>query len=411
MKSYADDNKVKLTGRKLNTVRRALSIVFLSTLAAGSTAIIPAHAAPKRTSAVYVAQNPTGPNSVALLAQNSTTGLMTLVDTYPTGGTGDASVNGHQSHALISNGTFLFVTNSGDNTVTSFKIGAGGVLTKVESYSSEGYVPVSLAVKGSRLIVLNQGSKSSNLAGSVRVLTIQEDGSLTPVPQARFDFLPSDGPAEVLASPTSSVFSVALSRSNRVDHFILKAKGSIVRTDSVSHITSPLGGAVTSTSLTTFIYTLASAARPGVVGLSVDKKGKTTREYLNIRKDLADPCWAAIHPNQKRVWLSSFKTRALSLYSINSRGVMKPLSDYIPVTTGPRATDIGVDSTGRYLFRLRRLEADTPNAPMSSVIDTLRIRSATGNAGLALVQTSVLSASWATSPATGVEVVSVPPLP
>jgi 6-phosphogluconolactonase (cycloisomerase 2 family) len=394
----------------VNIVRRALSIMFLSTLVAGSTAIIPARAATKLTSAVYVAQNPTGPNSVALLVQDSTTGLMTLVDTYPTGGAGDASVNGHQSHALISNGTFLFVTNSGDNTVTSFHIGAGGVLTKVGSYSSEGYVPVSLAVKGSRLIVLNQGSKNSNLAGSVHVLRIKKDGSLTPVPQAHFDFLSSDGPAEVLASPTSSVFSVALSRSNRVDHFILKANGSIARTDSVSHIISPLGGAVASTRPTTFIYTLASAVRPGVVGLSVDRKGRTTREYLNIRKDLADPCWAAIHPNQKRVWLSSFKTRALSLYSINSRGAMKPISDYIPVTTGPRATDIGVDSTGRYLFRLRRLEADTPNAPVSSVVDTLRIRSVATNAGLALVQTTSLPASWATSPATGVEVVSVPQL-
>ena len=392
----------------MSTFRSFVSRVVLGVAVMALIPLVTPHAATRETSVVYVAQNPSGPNSVALFVQDMATGRLTLADTYLTGGVGDASVNGHQSHALISNGKLLFVTNSGDHTITSFRIEAGGVLTTVGSYNAEGYVPVSLAIKGSRLIVLNQGSKSLGLPGSVQVFTINGDGSLSVLPQARFDFRPSDGPAEVLASRTSSVFSVALSGSNRVDHFILKAGGSVVRTDSVRHVISPLGGAVSSTSLTTFIYTLASSVRPGVIALSVDRGGATKRTYQNIRKELADPCWAATHPTQKRVWLSSFKTRTLSLYSINSRGSLKPISDYTPVTTGPKATDIGVDKGGRYLFRLRRLGADNPEGLPSSVIDTLRIGNSKNNAGLALIQTVSLPTFWSTSPATGVEIVSVP---
>lgn len=393
----------------MDAIRRNISVVFLTAVATLLLPIVAPHAATKRTNAVYVAQNQSGVNSVAAFIQDSSTGLLTLVDTYATGDIGNTAVASNQSHALASNGKFLFVTNSGDNTVTSFQIGNGGVLTLIGSYSSEGEVPVSLAVKGSRLIVVNQGSDESDLAGSVRVFKIKKDGSLTFVRTAHFDFLSSDVPAEVIASQSSDFFSVAVSGGNRIDHFMLTSRGAIVRTDSVSDVMSPLGGAVQSASRTTFVYALPSVLQPGVVALRVDANGRTDQMYQDIREDLSDPGRAAIHPNGKRVWVSSFETRALSLYAINKYGVMTALSDYVPVDSGPGGADIAVDKGGNYLFRLRGFDVDSPTTPKSPVVDTLRIGTAKSDAGLSLVQTVSLPATWATTPTTGIAVVSVLP--
>ena len=388
-------------------IRKDTFLAALSAFALVLGPVVAADAASKRTNAVYVAQNQTGANSVAAFIQDAKNGRLTLVDTYLTGGTGDGAVDGNQSHALASNGSFLFVTNSGDHTVTSFRVRDGGVLRRVGSYSSQGYVPVSLAVRGDRLIVANQGSVTSNLPGGIRVFRIAKSGALTRIRKSHFDFPPTDTPAEVLASQSSSVFSVGLSGSNRIDNFILTSSGTIVRTDSVPGVLSPLGGAVKSASRTTFIYTLPSTVLPGVVALRVNSRGKTEQMYQETREDLEDPCWAAIHPDGTRVWLSSFETRALSLYSINRDGVMSAVSDYTPVTTGPGATDVAVDARGRYLFRLRGFDVTAPSTPLNPVVDTLRIGSSTKDAGLSLVQTVPLPSSWATTQTTGVEVVAV----
>jgi hypothetical protein len=192
-----------------------------------------------------------------------------------------------------------------------------------------------------------------------------------------------------------------------VDHFQLKADGTILRTDSVGDIVAPLGGIVKSYPQTTFVYTMPDSSQPGVVSLQVDRSGKTTRLYQDSREDLDDPCWAAIHPNGTKVWLSSFKTRALSLYSIANDGSMRAISDYVPVTSGPGATDIAVDEKGEYLFRLRGFDVVAPNAPLSPVIDTLRVRGSSTNAGLSLVHTVSLPDSWGTTGTTGMVVVSV----
>jgi 6-phosphogluconolactonase (cycloisomerase 2 family) len=360
-----------------------------------------------RVNAVYTVQNQAGINHVAAFVQDAVSGNLSLVATYSTGGTGNTAVDGNQSHALVSNGAYLFVTNGGSNSITSFRIGRGGVLHKVGVYSSAGAVPVSLAVKGSRLLVANQGSSAASLRGSLRVFTIRKDGSLARNRRGHFEFLPDEVPAEILASLSSNIFSVGLSGANRVDNFELQSDGTIVRADSVGAIVAPLGGVVKSYPQTTFVYTMPDSDLPGVVSLRVDRTGRTTRMYQDIRVDLDDPCWAALHPDGTRVWLSSFKTRALSLYSIASDGSLQAGSDYVPVTAGPGATDIAVDAKGEYLFRLRGFDVVPPNAPLSPVIDTLRIRRSTSNAGLSLVHTASLPGAWATTGTTGIAVVSV----
>ena len=393
--------------RSIPSIRRWAPVVVLSVLVV---TVLGARLAESETwtNAVYTAQSQSGENNVAAFLQSRTNGRLSLVGTYSTGGIGAPSVDGNQSHGLVSNGDFLFVTNSGDDSISVFRIGRKGTLRKVGKYSSGGAVPVSLAIKGSRLLVANQGSSVAARRGSLRVFKIRRDGSLARLRQGHFEYLPDDAPSDILTSESSSIFSVGLSGSNRVDHYELLLDGSIVRTDSVQGIVAPLGGVVKSSPQTTFVYTLPDASQPGVISLQVDREGKTVRMYQDSRDDLRDPCWAAIHPDGRRVWLSSFETRAVSLYSISRDGTMKAISDYTPITAGPGATDIAVDLRGRYLFRLRGFDVDAPSTPLFPVVDTFRINSSSRNAGLALVGTAPLPDSWASTGTTGIVSVLVP---
>ena len=238
--------------RSIPSIRRWAPVVMLSVLVV---TVLGARLAESETwtNAVYTAQSQSGENNVAAFLQSRNNGRLSLVGTYPTGGIGAPSVDGNQSHGLVSNGDFLFVTNSGDDSISVFRIGRKGTLRKVGKYSSGGAVPVSLAVKGSRLLVANQGSSVASRRGSLRVFKIRRDGSLARLRQGHFEYLPDDAPSDILTSESSSIFSVGLSGSNRVDHYELLLDGSIVRTDSVQGIVAPLGGVVKTSTQTTLV--------------------------------------------------------------------------------------------------------------------------------------------------------------
>ncbi len=359
------------------------------------------------TNAVFASQNPAGSNSVASFVQNPRTGRLSFVGEYATGGTGDTSIQANQSHALASNGRHLFVTNAGDDSISVFTIKRGGKLSLKRTYQSAGINPVSLAVKGDRLLVVNQGSGES-FGGNIRVFQIKRSGSLSRIRSAHFDYLSSDVPVEVIVNSRNNLFSVARSGANSLDFFKLNNDGTIVRTDTVVGIQDPLGGVMKTSPQTIALYTLPDEAQPGVTSIYVSGEGKALYQHQEVREDLQDPCWAAIHRDQRRLWLSSFKTRALSLYTISDSGAMTAVSDYITQTTGPGSVDIATDKAGRFLFRLRAFQAPTGSGPVQPYVDTLKIQDGSSrNAGLALTDESVLPVSWSSSAPTGILAVQV----
>ncbi len=359
------------------------------------------------TNAVFASQNPAGANSVASFVQNPRTGNLSFVGEYATGGTGDPSIQANQSHALASNGSHLFVTNAGDDSISVFTIKRGGKLSLKRTYPSAGSNPVSLAVIGSRLLVVNQGS-GEGLKGNIRAFQIRRSGSLSRIRSAHFDYLASDVPVEVIVNSRNSFFSVARSGANALDFFKLNNDGTIVRTDTVAGVQDPLGGVMKSSPQTIALYTLPDEAQPGVTSVYVSGEGKAQYQHQEIREDLQDPCWAAIHRDQRRLWLSSFKTRALSLYTISDNGAMTAVSDYITHTTGPGSVDITTDKAGAFLFRLRAYPAPTGSGPIQPYVDTLKIQGGSSrNAGLSLTDESALPSSWSSSAPTGILAVQV----
>ncbi len=371
-------------------------------------------AAPLMTS-VYVIQNSAINNQIAAFQQDPATGSLRLIETYSTGGLGRPSVDGNSSHALVTRGQQLFAVNSGDHSISAFEILTGGRLRFQGRYPSGGFVPVSLAIHRDHLLVLNQGSNLEALHGGISAFRIRRDGSLQPISSAYFDYVPGDLPVDVLTAPNSDVFGVSRKLSGNFDIFRLSEDGFILRTDSIGGLQEPYGGAtLPERSLGSkrmnlgnlFAVTQGKEDQPGVLAFKTNSRGAVKQMNQDIRPQLLDPCWAAIHPDGQRLWVSAFARRSLSLYHLERNGVLQWVSDIAPIDQGPGGLDITIRSDGLYLFRLSAFDKKPPFPPTRPYIDTFKIINQPDSADLALIESLPLPEDWSQSSPMGIVAVS-----
>lgn len=361
--------------------------------------------------AVFVQRNSANRNAVAAFAQDSTTGALSLVGVFATGGKGVPSLDGNQSHALAAKGSLLFVTNAGDNSISTFRIQGDGGLVLLSRVSSRGVRPVSLAVKGDVLLVVNQGirdGKPGATGGNVRAFRIGAEGRLSVIVGAVYRFSSRDVPNEVLSNSANSLFTVGRSGSNSVSTFSLQEQGKISLTETVRNIPDPLGGALKSGAESTAIFTLPDRDTAGVVSLQIDEGGRMLSRRTYPRPEQKDPCWAAIHPDGRRVWTSAFVTRILSLYVLGRNGNLRAVSNYSE-SSGPGSVDIAVDETGSYLLRLKAFRVPGGEHNIQPSVEVLSITGQSENAGLELVGDYPLPTTWANAAPTGIIAVSMNP--
>lgn len=361
---------------------------------------------------VFVQRNSANRNAVAAFAQDAATGVLSLVGVFRTGGKGEPAINGNQSHALAAWGSLLFVTNAGDNSISTFRIQRDGGLVLLSQTPSRGVRPVSLAVKKNILLVVNQGIKEGSpgaIGGNVRAFRIGADGRLSRIADAVYRFSPKDLPNEILSNSANPLFTVGRSGSNSASTFWLHNEGTISLAETVFNIPDPLGGAIKPGTQSTVILTLPDRDTAGVTSLQMNARGRTLVRRTYPRPEQKDPCWAAIHPDGVRVWTSAFATRLLSLYLLGSDGSLKAVSNY-SYSRGPGSVDIAVDSAGSHLFRLEAFRASDGGRDIRPAVDVFSITGQSENAGLALVGSYLLPEDWRSGAPTGIVAVSPNPI-
>lgn len=361
---------------------------------------------------VFVQRNSASRNAVAAFAQDAQSGELSLVGVYKTGGKGEPSLDGNQSHALASRGSLLFVTNAGDNTISSFRIQRDGGLVRLSRASSRGVRPVSLAVKRDVLLVVNQGIKAGKpgaTGGNVRAFRIGVNGTLSAIDGGVYRFSSRDVPNEILSNSTRPLFTVGRSGSNSASTFWLSDEGKISLAQTVLNIPDPLGGAIKSGAESTVVLTLPDADTAGVTSLQMNARGRAIARHNYPRPEQKDPCWAAIHPDGVRVWTSAFATRLLSLYELSSDGSMRAVSDY-SYSGGPGSVDIAVDDSGSYLFRLKAFRPPVGTHNIQPFVEVFATTGQSENAGLAPIGSYALPKDWASAAPTGIIAVSPNPI-
>jgi 6-phosphogluconolactonase (cycloisomerase 2 family) len=152
---------MKITARLAGIGGFALaSTALIAGPATASPAHHEAHHRSGRESAVFVQTDNTGGNTIVAY-DRSTTGHLTRVGAYPTGGLGGVLTGSAVDHtasegslALDRAHGLLYAVNAGSDTVTVFSV-HGDRLTRRQVISSGGHFPVSIAVHGNLVYVLN----------------------------------------------------------------------------------------------------------------------------------------------------------------------------------------------------------------------------------------------------------------
>jgi len=140
-----------------------------------------AHATPSPVHAVFVQTDNTAGNTIVAYERTAAGGLQ-QVGSYPTGGNGGQLTGSVVDH-LSSEGSLaydgqaglLYAVNAGSNTITVFRV-VGDQLIRSQVISSGGQFPVSIAVHGRQVYVLNA------LGGGSVAGFVQLGGRLIPVP-------------------------------------------------------------------------------------------------------------------------------------------------------------------------------------------------------------------------------------
>ncbi len=177
--------------------------------AAAALSALPASAAtvadaPGPVHAVFVQTDNTAGNTIVAYERTATGGLQ-QVGSYPTGGNGGqltGSVVDHLSSegslAYDAQARLLYAVNAGSNTITVFAV-RGDTLILSQVISSGGQFPVSIAVHGNQVFVLNA------LGGASVAGFIQAGGHLIPVPSWQRDLGLGTTPATVFTGTPGQI--------------------------------------------------------------------------------------------------------------------------------------------------------------------------------------------------------------
>jgi 6-phosphogluconolactonase (cycloisomerase 2 family) len=213
----------------------------VATLAAFAALAGPASAAtthgsdPGASRVVFVQTDNTAGNQVVAY-DRAADGTLTLAGTYPTGGLG-GKLTGAAVDDLASQGSLtydpahglLYAVNAGSNTVTVFAA-SGDRLSRLQVISSHGQFPVSVAVHGDLVYVLNAlngGSVQGYAVADGRLRHIEGSGrALHLNPNATPQF--TNTPGQVAFSPDGSQLIVTTkANGNNIDVFGVGGDGTL----------------------------------------------------------------------------------------------------------------------------------------------------------------------------------------
>lgn len=302
--------------------------------------------------AVFVQTNNVAGNAVAVYDRNRN-GTLTLAGTYPTGGLGGI-LGGAGADHLASQGSLvldratglLYAVNAGSNTVSMFAV-RGDRLYLLQVVSSGGAFPVSIAVHGDLVYVLNARDGAS-VQGYIRLgdrlfevtwwrrgLGLDESFQNTPT-----EFVHT--PGQVVFTPDGSHLLVSTkANTNSIDVFSVDGQGGLAATPVVNSAGSiPFAMAFDRSGHLVVTETGTSS----IVSFDVQPDGGLT-PVSTVATGQAASCWiAAVRPDLLYV------SKAGSATETGVSDLAGALATLGNTPTDPGTIDATGTPSGRYLY-------------------------------------------------------------
>ncbi len=303
------------------------------------------------THVVFVQTDNTAGNQVAAY-DRAYNGTLTLENTYSTGGLGGALNGSHVDH-LGSQGSLnydprndaLYAVNAGSNTVSVFSV-QGDDLTLRQVVSSGGIFPVSVAVHGNLVSVLNARN-----GGSVQEYYASY-GHLFPVPGSNRGLgltIPTDTnefthtPGQVAYSPDGSKLIVTTkASSNAVDVFEVGFFGNLSPSPVVNSLPGTVPFAITFDQAGHLV--IAEAGPSALATFNLNWNGTIT-QLDSLASGQTGLCWVA--PAGSLFFTGNTAANSTSGYQTNAKGQLALLGS---TPTDPGTVDASASSNGHFLY-------------------------------------------------------------
>jgi 6-phosphogluconolactonase (cycloisomerase 2 family) len=298
---------------------------------------------------VYTETNATTGNAVQKF-DRAADGTLSLAGTYPTGGNGSSTPGGRQGAvALSGDERTLYAVNSGSDSVTAFAVTSRG-LVSLGSIPSGGIAPVSVAVRGNRVYVLNSGDTPARGAANLSTYIALPFGRLVPL-RGGIENLAAGaaGATQVSVTPDGRRLLVTERVSNRLETLTLdrlgRPRAPVVTASSgatpFGFAFDDRGDAIVSeagaSTVSSYRIGLAGALQPVTAALSVGQGAA---------------CWVAVSPDGRYAYTGN-ASGSISGFAVDRSGALTALTPggitaALPAPLTPR--DLAFSRDGRYLY-------------------------------------------------------------
>ena len=323
--------------------------------------------------AVYTMDNAATGNNVWAF-QRSPKGALAGPFTYPTGGTGTSDGLGNQGGIQLSrDGRWLLVCNAGSDDISVFAVTRRGLLL-TDRTASEGHRPISLALHGNLLYVLNAGGAlpggSDSIAGFLFV-----HGKLLHLPGASYALSADNtAPAEVAFTRDGEHLVVTEKATGLLDSFQVGADGLVNDSKTFPSPTpTPFGFAAGRQNHIFVTEANGGAATPGggsVSSYEVTDDGDLEIISASVPTHQTAACWLVLSHDERFAYTANTPDNSISSFFVRRNGSLNLLRSQAASTgAGSNPVDMYLSHDGRYLFTLNS---------GNGTIGAFQIRSRTG---------------------------------
>lgn len=308
---------------------------------------------------LYVNDNTAGTNTIAGFNRRADGTLTPIAGSpFAAGGAGAGTIVGSQGAIqLADHGRFLLAVDAGSNQISVLRVEPDGALSAIEGspVSSNGILPVSIAVHGDLVYVANDGNGSagSNYTG----FTLSDSGRLTPLAGSTFALPASAGPGDVLFNSTGTRLVGTRVNTSQIDSFVVREHGLLTAAPGspyAAQAAGPFGSQFRPTNADQlFVSNAHAGAGNGTVSAYHDGwNGALTSVGSSPYADnQTAPCWVTITPSGQYLLAVNTGSGSISSYAISQNGALTLLSSTpFKDATGLRPFDITVTSNGRFAY-------------------------------------------------------------
>jgi hypothetical protein len=352
---------------------------------------------------VYVESNTSAPNSNSIYAfRRGSSGSLTPLTGSPflTGGAGVQYTGSNlgpfdsDSEVIVNpNQTLLFAVNAGSDSVAVFSIKQDGSLVAVTGspFPSGGNDPVSLALDGNVLIVVNQSgdfARPSTILPNYTTMRVASDGTLTPfgtntndtsrAGQNTVSVAAGSAPSQALSVPGTDLLFGADFLGGLLQHFRVDGEGEL-------HALSPIALPATEFTATTprlplglwsnpkepILYVgYVTANKMGVYQYNQQGGLKFLRTVPNAGQGI---CWIRANRRGTRLYTTDTTTNQVSVY--DSTDAENPVEIQTFTLAGVGSSfQLSLSDDGSFLYVLSQRDSTTIPDGQGNVLHSLAVQ-------------------------------------